>query len=245
VSAIFDLGTVVISRSERRQPVRRRPLVVEVIGATGTGKSSLCRALHQRDATIHSGLEIWRLPHSWLLANGLLRMPTLLQCWHSCGRSCWEEMNHIVRLHALSWWLSLESSRGYRILPLQEGAVYVLAWLYAFGHEGARRGCMERWWRVALERWAATLDVIVWLDAPDALLAQRIRTRWGTHPYADWEDQPLYEFFAQWRSGYQYVVSQLIEAGGAKVMNIATDQEPIGRLADTILTNLNGTLSVS
>jgi hypothetical protein len=218
---------------------------VEVVGVTGAGKSALCRALHRRDATVHAGLEIWRLPHSWLLANGLLYLPTLLRCWRACRGSCWEEANHIVRLHALSWWLSLESSKGYGIVPLEEGAVYVLAWLYAFGHEGARRGCMERWWRGTLERWAAALDVIIWLDAPDAVLGQRIRTRIESHPYADWADGPLYEFFARWRTGYEYVVSQLIETRGLKVMKFATDQEPTGRTADRILTNLNGTRSVS
>jgi hypothetical protein len=123
--------------------------------------------------------------------------------------------------------------------------VYVLAWLYAFGHEGARRGRMERWWQAALERWAATLDVIIWLDAPDAVLGQRIRTRIESHPYANWADGPLYEFFARWRAGYEYVVSQLIDTNGPKVMKFAADQEPTGRIADRILTSLNGTLSVS
>jgi len=239
VFAISDLGTSLTSPPAYGPSVRQRPLLVEVIGVTGAGKSALCRALHQRDATVRSGFEIWHLPHAWLFANGLLSLPTLLRCGRACRWSCWEEANHIVRLHTLSSWVRLESSKGYRILPLEEGAVYVLAWFYAFGHDGARTGYMQRWWQAALQRWAAKLDVIIWLDAPDALLAKRIRTRKGTHPYAGWADQPLYEFFARWRAGYQYVVSQLIEVRGPRVMKFATDQEPIDRLADRILANWN------
>jgi thymidylate kinase len=100
---------------------------------------------------------------------------------------------------------------------------------------------MQRWWRAALQRWAATLDVIIWLDAPDAVLAQRIRTRNGTHPCAEWGDRALYEFFARWRAGYQHVVSQLTEVHGPKVMKFATDQESTDRIADRILTSLNET----
>jgi thymidylate kinase len=223
--------------------LRQRPLLVELAGVAGAGKSALSRALHRRDPAVRAGFEIWQLPHLWLLADGLLCLPTLLRCWRACRGSCREEANHIVRLHTLSWWLSRESSKGYKTLPLVEGAVYVLAWLYAFGHHGARSRCMEGWWRAALQRWAATLDVIIWLDAPDAVLAQRIRTRNGLHPYAGWADQPLYEFFARWRAGYQYVVSQLAEARGPKVMTFATDQEPPDRIADRILTSLNATPS--
>jgi hypothetical protein len=217
---------------------RQRPLLVELAGLAGAGKSALSFALHRRDPAVRAGFEIWQLPHPWLVANGLFCLPTLLRCWRACRWSCREEANHIVRLHTLSWWLSLESSKGYKTLPLEEGAVYVLAWLHAFGHDGARSRCMEQWWRAALQQWATRLDVIIWLDAPDAVLAQRIRTRNGTHPYASWPDPPLYEFFARWRAGYQYVVSQLAEAGGPKVMTFATDQEPPDRIADRILCEL-------
>ncbi len=257
---ISDLGQAVTSPARRNRSVRQGPLVVEVVGVAGAGKSALCRALCRRDPSVRAGYQIWHLPHTWMLATGLLRLPTLVQCWRACGWSCWEEANHIVRLRTLSWWLSLESSKGYRILPLEEGAVYVLAWLYALGHEGARSPVMERWWRAELQRWAATLDVIIWLDAPDVLLAQRIRTRIESHPFANWADQPLYEFFASWRAGYKYVVSQLAETPGPpphpspsppggegrvrgpglKVMKFATDREPTDRIADEVLTSLNG-----
>ncbi len=258
--AISDLGTTIICRSDSRSAVRPRPLVAEVVGIAGAGKSALCRALHQRDVTVRSGLQIWHLSHTWMLATGLLRLATLLRCWRACGWSCREEANHIVRLHTLSWRVSLEASKGYRILPLEEGAVYVLAWLYAFGHDGVRSRRMERWWRVAFERWATTLDLIIWLDAPDALLGKRIRTRIESHPYADWADQPLYEFFARWRAGYEHIVSQLTHAHGPshpspslpgreggvrghgpKVMKFATDREPTDQIADKILNSLNET----
>jgi hypothetical protein len=245
VLAISNLDSFVSPSGVCVSSLRQRPLLMELAGVAGAGKSALSRALHRRDPAVRAGFEIWQLPHRWLLANGLLCLPTLLGCARACRWSCREEAIHILRLHTLSWWLSLESSKGYKALPLEEGAVYVLAWLYAFGHNGARSRRMERWWRAALQRWAARLDVIIWLDAPDAVLAQRIRTRNGTHPCAGWADQPLYEFFARWRAGYQYVVSRLAGPCGPKVMKFATDQESTDRIADRILTSLNGTPSTT
>ena len=93
-----------------------------------------------------------------------------------------------------------------------------------------------------MERWAATLDVIIWLDAPDALLAHRIRSREGSHPRAHLPDDLLYEFFAQWRAGYQHVISELTANHGPQVIKLATDQESMDQIADKVLIGLNGRL---
>jgi thymidylate kinase len=240
MSAISDLGSVVSGLGERCPSVRKRPLLVELVGVAGAGKSTLCRVLHRRNPAVRPGFQIWHLPHSWLLVHSLLSMPTLLRCWGSCRWPYWEEATHIIRLRALRQFLRRESPKGYDVLALEEGAVYILAWLHAFGHAGVESSCMESWWRAALERWSARLDYIIWLDAPDALLAERIRSRSGQHPCAGWADPLLFEFFGRWRTGYQRAIAELTANQGPKVIAFATDQESVEQLAAKILTGING-----
>ena len=48
--------------------------------------------------------------------------------------------------------------------------------------------------------------------------------------------------FAQWRAGYQHVISELTANHGPQVIKLATDQESMDQIADKVLIGLNGRL---
>ena len=235
--------------------VKKQPLVVELVGPAGAGKSTLSRILRGRDGTLRAGLSVWRLPLPLLIANALLSLPTLLSLRRASRWFRWDEMKAIVRLNALDQLLGRESSKKYKTLVLEEGAVFALAKLYAFGHQSIKSRPFEKWWQAVFNHWAGRVDVIIWLDARDPTLAQRIRTRRPPHPVIykragrvgidlalvkDKNDGAMYEFLARYRAAFEHVISGLVAGGGPKMMTFSTDRESTDQIADQILAALNG-----
>ena len=61
------------------------------------------------------------------------------------------------------------------------GPLFRIARLRAFGPRLVESAAFRRWSEAAVRRWARLLDAVVWLDAPDALLAERIDARDERH----------------------------------------------------------------
>ena len=86
-----------------------------------------------------------------------------------------------------------------------------------------------------MQSWAQTLDLVICLDAPDAMLAARIRTRAKTHGVKNGTDQEIYEFLARYRRSYNHVISALTADRGPEVLRFVADEEPVERIASEIL----------
>ena len=160
---------------KRRQPPSQpRPLVVELVGPAGSGKTTLARALCRR-AGIAEGIELPRrehLPHA--VRHGLLLLPAYLRVGGDGGWLTWKEMRSMTYLRA--WPHHLDRPPTERaITVLDHGPVFRLARLRAHGPRITRSAAFERWWQQSLELWTGLLDVVVSLDAPDELLVDRIR----------------------------------------------------------------------
>jgi hypothetical protein len=214
--------------------------VVEIVGPAGAGKSSLSFVLQRRDRTIRAGLSIWGLPIRLLIANGFFSLSLLPRFYRPFRRVPWNEIEHIARLNALYQFLGQEVSGSFETLVLDEGAVFCLAKLHTLGHGCIRDYYFEKWSKGVFKQWAETLDTIVWLDASDAVLAERIRTRGKQHRVKDKTDQEIYEFLAQYRTLYEQVISKLTNTNrGLNVIRFNTEQKPLERIADEVLAEVN------
>lgn len=211
------------------------PLVAEIIGPAGSGKSALASALKARGRGVRAGLGVWGLPRPLLLSAAVLSVPQLLGMWRRRGAVGWQEAGLVVRLNALSRLLGRESSGRDRFLLLDEGTVFALAKLRVFG----RAGGGEHLARMA-ERWARTLDAVVWLDAPDEVLARRIRAREKPHRMKACSDEEISAFLSRYRRAYERVVAELCARRRLRVIRVSTDAGTPEQIAERVLSGIAG-----
>src|SRR5687767_14222371 len=119
-----------------------RPFTAEIIGPAGAGKSTLAGLLRGRDPTIRTGLSIWGLPLHLLGAGTFSSLPDLVSLL-SRRRFSLEDLKLVIQISALRRLLSRESEKGYQALLLDEGGVFGLAKLRAFGSGSATSDSMS------------------------------------------------------------------------------------------------------
>ena len=219
-------------------------VVAEIVGPAGAGKSTLARALRERDGRVRTGLSVWGLPPRLLLTNAFTSLPILVGFYRGGRRLSWGEVNLVIRLNALHQLLGRKSfKRDHKALLLDEGTVFALVKLHAFGREGegAEAGRLDRWARGLLRRWAERLDAVIWLDAPDDVLARRIRERDKPHRVKGGTDEEIYAFLARYRRSYEQIISELTAHNGLKVYRFSAGQDTPERMAEIVLSQMRET----
>lgn len=209
-------------------------MILELAGPAGVGKSSLQRALVGRWSA--APRTIWGQPVPSLLATGVRSLPGFMPLWSSARAPLWDETRHLVRLLTLGE--ALRSEPGRERVIFDEGPVFALAWLRGFGHPVMRSSAAESWWRLTTSVWAGLMDVVVVLDAPDSVLAHRIRSRPEDHEVKAYSDPDIAAWMARFRESLDWVLSELtVEAGPAVIRINAADSSPAA-IAATVLESL-------
>jgi len=214
---------------------RRQPLM-ELAGPAGVGKSTLARALMGRlDGTPGT---IWGLPVLPLLGNGLRLIPTFGGLWLHSGSPLWSETRHMVRLRTLRRTLGRAQPRPTELVIFDEGPIFAMTWLRGFGHEALRQQPSAEWWRSATREWASVIDTVVVLDAPDHVLAQRIRARSHPHEVKELPDPEIARWMARFREALDWVLSEMARHGGPLVVRLSAER-PAERIAEQLSNALN------
>jgi thymidylate kinase len=201
---------------------RNRGVVVELVGPAGAGKTTLAQGVSAVDPTVRAGLSLWGLPRPKLLEAALPLLPTfVLSAIRPSRRLQWGEMAQMIRLGALRR-VVRDEARKHRVILLDEGPVFALSWLdFFFARNGDRA---VSWRRRAVADWASLLDVVVFIDASDSTLAQRIRTREKDHMVKDSSDEEIYGFAAGFRKAFDRVIAEIARAGHLVVDALRTDR---------------------
>jgi len=138
--------------------VARSRFVVEVAGPAGSGKTTVTQLLSARPHVVSAS--VWRLPKPLYAASAVRALPAIGALVGASRWIPWEETEQLIRLEALDVFLSglLERGNGHRVVVLDEGPVFALAWFRVLGHACFRDGRCDGWWRRVLAHWAARLD---------------------------------------------------------------------------------------
>jgi thymidylate kinase len=221
------------------RPPSQRPIVVELVGPAGAGKSAVADALRfGQDETVR--VSIWGLPLPALLWSAAALLPTFFMLCLAARAVRWDELKQMIRLAALGRVLP-GAAQGRRLVVLDEGPLFALTWLQVFGAERLlRSAAYERWVGRTLAWWAHALDAVVLVDAPDPVLSQRIRSRVKPHMVKHQSDEQISAFAARFRAEFAAVIPALTRLNGTKQLTVQTDLETPQELAARVLQAVAG-----
>lgn len=205
--------------------------VVELVGPAGAGKSSMFRALEARVAPAPLRADV-RVTGCLPAALGLL--PTFVR-WHQpYRRLLHKEIKRALFLAALAQSVSRTRQRRPGGIVFDEGPVYMLSRLLYFGAWDIDGEAFRQWWTRTIRQWAATLQLIVWLDAETTVLARRVRGRPGPPPLRASGEAAFSEFVGRYRDCYRMVLDDLGRAGGPPVLSLDTTHEDFDSLVGRV-----------
>lgn len=200
------------------------PALLEVAGVAGAGKSTLARALCDEDPRCRRAEFIHtRTPaHVWEVVLAIPHIAPILVESLGRPRLSWPEFKLLV--YVTRWQHLLERRPAYRgrVAVLDQGPLYALVRLRAQKPELWARPRAERWWTQILDRWLSALDVLVWLDAPDDILWDRINGRKQSHTT---KGQPYVEalaFLGRYRTSFTEILDRAEAAGRPVVLRYDT-----------------------
>jgi cytidylate kinase len=180
--------------------VRRSGGVIEIAGPAGSGKSTLVSALADR-RPVHFGLKSCDRTCIPLAISRLhLLSPAFILSELRRGRTPREPLQSMVYLEF--WLRQLAGSEYQDSGPVlyDHGPFFRLATIAAFGPPASTR--FRNWWESMRETWSDTMTLVIWLDATDSVLLERIRQRNRGHPCEKMEDDEALAWLGRYRTAF-------------------------------------------
>ncbi len=211
-----------------------RPVVVELVGPAGAGKSVLAERLRAPGGVVRAS--VWNLPRLLLLESFVRSLPLLFRLCARDARVPLKVLKQIIRLNALHLLVRRTNHTG--LVVLDEGPIFALSWLRVFGRPSVRPDVTLRWWHGTYARWAAVLDRAILLDASSAVLAERLRRRRKPDDvYQHRTDAQVLDLTARYRSAFRRVLDDFVTASGTPPLELVADR-PMPELGDAVLASV-------
>lgn len=133
-----------------------------------------------------------------------------------------------------------EASNNNVVTVLDHGPMYRLATLREFGPELTTSPLYARWWTNLFSQWSATLDMIIWLDAPNVILLDRIRGRDHWHVIKEKCEREAYEFLTRYRTAMEQLIVRSVTDHQVALLRFDTSQQSTEQIVDEVLASLDG-----
>lgn len=221
---------------------RGRPHLVEVTGVAGAGKSTLVELACRSDAgRRRAGFIDARNPaHLGRIAASVPRLlPVLLRNLGPGPRFTWAEVKLLA--YATSWRREFRRP-GYAhgVTLLDQGPVYAMVRLKALGKRATTSAAFERWWNRTVELWSHELAAVVYLDANDDVLWERINGRPQPHGTKGEPESVGRAFIARYRRLFDEIIERLDRPGGPTILRLDTTEATPEQLAARLEPVLSG-----
>ncbi len=197
--------------------------LVEIAGVAGAGKSTLTGLLCGGSGEYRRAefIRTRKLGHLVYVARSIPRLlPILAANTLARPRLNWADFKLMVFVTQWHRFLNRRPSVG--TVVFDQGPIYALVRLEAQERAVARHPAFRRWWEEMLTLWTGTLDTIVWLDAPDAVLRSRIEERTQSHHVKGETVDASLAFISRYRSLFVGVLDRCAVAGRPRLLRFDT-----------------------
>jgi len=210
--------------------------LLELVGVAGTGKTTLLRALKQRQPGLQTDLRIGQQIRLKLLIRHVLRFLPAFLAKRDRGR--WLSWDELRAMGELEGWQRLPSPRSSPRV-FDHGPIFRLVQLQEFGPPLVARPDFGAWWTGVRQSWARALDLVVWLDAPDDVLLPRINTRDQRHVVKHQPEATAVDFLTRYRRGYDKLLREMEGERQLRVLRFDTSRVVPERIADDVVLALD------
>ena len=222
----------------------RTARVIEIIGPAGAGKTTLCQMLvrHTEIVRLENFPDVRKATDApFFILNGLQLIPGLIRIYHPNSRQLTRrEFAWMSILNGWSAILRRETNDGDKVIILDQGPLYLFAEMRVFGPEYLRQNSAERFWQNLYDRWMTTLSMVVYLDATDEVLFDRIRSRQQEHIVKTEPSTVVYKFLDRYRAEYAYLLSIFTaNMGNLKVLRCDSGKQSLQDIANQLLAEVN------
>lgn len=216
--------------------LKRQPLVVEPVGLAGVGKTTLLQTLSQQNENISTTIHLNKVRLvPFFISNTLPFVPTFLRQYKHSRWFTWKEIRSMVYLKAWRHVLDQKTPGKDKIIMLDHGPIFKLVQLREFGPEFTKSTRYNEWWYNTLAQWTETLDVVIWLDAPDETLLDRINTRSTNHTVKGKPKEEGYELLTRYRKSFQEIKAKLTTNSNLTFLHFQTDQHSPEQIANEVM----------
>jgi thymidylate kinase len=214
------------------------PFIVEFVGVAGSGKTAISQALSHQNPLIkrslHPNTRSFRDTPFYII-NCLKLLLFFSRSRNDTLQLCRRELAWLAVLQGWPDYL-LKKYRGNQVIILDQGPIFLTADIHQFDIEKLRSSIADRWWRGIFNLWSHTLNMIVWFDAEDEKLRERIRNRDKGHLIKNSSDVEMQAFLNQHRIIYQQAIPLWVRADGEpKIVTIDTSDRTIADISDRLL----------
>jgi len=190
---------------------------------------------HDEKIRIAADLELRKMAHIPIfVGHAPSLLPALLRGCRSTRGFTWDELKAMVYLKGWPRVLRQQALHSGTAILLDHGPVFKLATLNAFGSERLKGQGFEQWWNSMFQQWACTLDMVVWLDAADTNLLERINTRSQRHAVKGKPEPEASQFLARYRMSYEQILAQLTAYGRPTLLQFDTSQASIEQIVNEV-----------
>jgi hypothetical protein len=229
----------------RRRPQPSKTRVVEIVGPAGAGKTKLYHQLacYTKLIRLENFPDVRRITDApFFISNGLGLIPHLLLLYRPGSRQL--TRREFAWMSILKGWPAIlrnQLKNSNKVIVLDQGPVYLMTEMWLSGPEYLRQPTAQRFWQNLFDHWTDTLDMIVWLDAAEEVLLERIRTRPQEHVVKAQPAKVVYEFLDRYRSEYEFIFSKLTAKNPCvKVLRFDTGRKTPQQIVDEFLFQLSG-----
>ena len=205
---------------------------VEIVGVAGSGKTTLTRALRSDHGCHVADSLHTKLPGHWpYVAHGLPRVVVFFAAsMRDRPALSWDELKFVLYVAEWDRFLRAEDRDRQGVVVLDQGPMFALACLLWGRKPVTRHASFEAWLRRMAEHWSRELDAIVVLDAPDAVLLERIDAREQRHDAKGVPSHQGLELLGRHREAYGRVFELVESYGRTRVLRFDTATMPPARI---------------
>jgi shikimate kinase len=210
---------------------------IEIAGVAGSGKSTLTDALAARSAAWHlaDSLHTRRAAHWPYVLHALPEVARMASLGVRVGPPLtWDEVKFVIYVSEWERYLRADHGNGHRGTVLDQGPLFALARLLWTEKPLTRTPTFEAWVEEMLDHWSRSLAAIVWLDAPEDVLLERINGRTQQHEAKGATASAATDLLRRHRAVYDRLLGVIERLGRPRVVSFDTGVASAAAIADAV-----------